>query len=444
MRRFYSDTLARGIELLYFQNDTSKYPEGVRLVEEACANNEPDAYYIMARCYAWGDGDVKDNDRKAVDYSIKGAELGSDLCILGAKRFGRLKSLMPVMKHTLQEAVAAVTEMAQAGNAVAQYAIALFYFWGDATTIQSGKNMAELEAQNGRESIKWYTMAAQQGHIPSFKNLYISTYKGQNGVPKDINRAFMYAENLKDKVQIPSYLCDTIGGDYETVKNYTKMVEWYERGVAAGGSSSINNLGFSYLNGTGVAKNYDKAFELFTMGKDKGEPYSAYNLGRCYFFGWGCKEDKSQAFKLFKIAANANHKAAQAYLAQYYYEGLAGVPADYAECRRWAQRSAGNGYYMGKYYLGKCYLYGNGVLANYEMALRMFKECVSKTDYADAYLCMGEMYEKGLGVGVDYNQAVAYYQKAAGLGCADANAELARFKKSFFGNNWKLRKAENS
>lgn len=442
MRRFYSDTLARGIELLYFQNDNSKYPEGVRLVEEACANNEPDAYYIMARCYAWGDGDVKGNDKKAVDYSIKGAELGSDLCILGAERFGELKALKPVMKHTLREAVDAATKMAEAGNAVAQYAVALFYFWGDAVGIQSYKSkedIAKLEVQNGKESIKWYAMAAEQGHIPSFRNLYISTYKGQNGVPKDINLAFIYAEELKDKVQIPAFMCDTIGGDYESVKNYTKMVEWYERGVAAGGKVSLNNLGLAYLSGSGVAKNYDKAFELFTLGKEKGETYSAYNLGRCYFSGWGCEEDKLQAFELFKIAANNKHKAAQAYLAQYYDEGLAGVPVDYAECRRWAEKSANNGYYMGKYYLGKCYLYGNGAPANYEIALRMFKECISKAACADAYRCLGEMYEKGLGVMADYNQAVTYYQKAVSLGCEAAGADLARFKKNFFGK-WKLQK----
>ena len=86
MENYYSDTLREGLRLLYFQADQSRFPEGVRLLEEAVANEEPHAFYFLARCYGWGDGNVKENDKKARQLSKRGIELGSDLCVLGADR----------------------------------------------------------------------------------------------------------------------------------------------------------------------------------------------------------------------------------------------------------------------------------------------------------------------------------------------------------------------
>ena len=58
MERYYSDTLCQGLRLIYFQSDSSKFAEGVQLLEMATANEEPHAFYFLARCYGWGDGDV--------------------------------------------------------------------------------------------------------------------------------------------------------------------------------------------------------------------------------------------------------------------------------------------------------------------------------------------------------------------------------------------------
>ena len=66
MERYYSDTLCQGLRLIYFQSDSSKFAEGVQLLEMATANEEPHAFYFLARCYGWGDGNVKDDERKAM------------------------------------------------------------------------------------------------------------------------------------------------------------------------------------------------------------------------------------------------------------------------------------------------------------------------------------------------------------------------------------------
>ena len=74
MENHYSDTLRQGIQLLYFQSDPSKFPDGVRLLEQAVANEEPHAFYFLARCYGWGDGNVKDDEKKAKKLSKRGIE----------------------------------------------------------------------------------------------------------------------------------------------------------------------------------------------------------------------------------------------------------------------------------------------------------------------------------------------------------------------------------
>lgn len=446
MGKFYSDELEKGIELLYFQHDTSKYEEAIKLIQQACDNQEPDAYYIMARCYAWGDGNVKGNEANAIAYSQKGIQLGSDLCVLGADRFDELAKMQPYMTHSLEDSFHAVKEMAEAGNPVAQYAVALFYYWGDAIEIQewdSHSDLEKLEKKNGRESIKWYKMAAEQGHISAFKNLYISTHEGSNGVPHKPELAFSYAESFKDKVQIPPELCYSISCDYEDDYEPEKSIEWMKIGISKGGGSCMNALGLAYLDGEGVEKDFEKAFELFQQGHEAGEPYATYNLGKCYHNGWACTQNQEKAFEYFLLAANQDVPPAQASVAQYFDEGLGGAPIDMSQCKQWAEKAAGQGNSLGKYYLGKCYLYGQGAPINYPLAFRLLQECLEGIKHADAYMCLGEMYENGWLVSVDYNLAAKNYQLAAKYGSPHAWEELSRFKQGIFGK-WKLVKPKKS
>lgn len=66
MSKYYSETLDQALKLLYFQADSGKFPEGVRLLEKAVNNGEADDCYFLARCYAWEDGNVKYSRKKAI------------------------------------------------------------------------------------------------------------------------------------------------------------------------------------------------------------------------------------------------------------------------------------------------------------------------------------------------------------------------------------------
>lgn len=281
MQKFYSEQLAEAIKLLYFQTDASLYPKAVPLLEKAAAANEPDAFYVLARCYAWGDSglpDSKENDKKALELSKRGAELGSALAILGADRFGKLGAIKPQMKMTHEEAFAAAIKMADSGNPLAMYAVGLVYFWGDVNRLPAYK-LPTPEA-NALESLKWFDRAAEQGFVPGFRNGYLSRRQGENRVPKDLGAALTFVERVQDRCAIPSVLYSNIGNDYDTFGQKDKMIYWYQRGVEAGENLCMNNLAYSYEHGDGVKQDNKLAYKYYKMAFDAGYAPAAKSLER--------------------------------------------------------------------------------------------------------------------------------------------------------------------
>ncbi len=271
MGKFYSDELERGIQLLYCQLDSSKYKEAVALLEKAVANNEPDAYYVLARCYAWGDSgfpDSPENDKKALELSMRGAELGSSLAILGADRFSKLEALKPYMKVTHEEAFEEVLKMAEAGNALAIYAVGLVYFWGDVIALPK-YNLGSIQ-DNALEGVKWFDKGAELGFIPAFKNAFISRTKDGEDIPKDIPGAIALVEKVQNCCAIPPIFYVNIGNAYHKLYRVDKMIEWYKRGVEAGDAASMFNLANAYEKGEGVEQNNEMAINYYQMAKKAG------------------------------------------------------------------------------------------------------------------------------------------------------------------------------
>ncbi len=271
MGKFYSDELERGIQLLYHQGDKAKYPEAVSLIERAAANNEPDAFYVLARCYAWGDSgfpDSEENDKKALELSQRGAELGSNLAILGADRFFALEELRPYMKVSHEQAFEGAVKQAEEGNPLAMYAVGLVYFWGD--VLELPKYALASARENAVEGVKWFDRATALGFMPAFRNAYISRTQGTNDVPVDVQGAIALVERVQDSGVISSSFFSNIGNDYEKIGRLDKMLEWYNRGVAAGDDFCMFNLAVSYEKGIGVEKSEEMAIKYYQMAKDAG------------------------------------------------------------------------------------------------------------------------------------------------------------------------------
>lgn len=440
MGKYYSDTLEEAVRLLYFQPDDKKYPEAISLLEKAVEEGEPDAFYFLSRCYAWEEGGVFEDSKKAKKLLKAGIEKGSDLCVLGADRMSALEGeLKAAMKHSLKDSFEAVKQSAIEGAPMAQYAVGLFYFWGDMLMgIQRPEpaDFDKYEQENGKEALKWFCLAADQGCIPSIRNAFHSQRKGQNGVNKDIDNALRLMEKWKDCADL-AYLYYDVAVEYKNLGKAKDAIRWYEMGIAHGDGDCTSGLALMYLDGDGIKKDEKKGFEILKDASESGVPYVYHNLARCYYFGMGTPEDEAAAFPYFYKAAHLDVESSQYYLGVCYYWGR-GVEKDYEKAFEWAMLASKGEVPAATVIIGLCYLYGHGVTQDMEKGRSMLEDYVKSRDNGDAFYALGMVYDKGMGVPENIETAVTYYQKAMDEGIRSAGEDLARFKKNLFGR-WKRR-----
>ncbi len=441
MGKYYSDTLDEAIRLLYFQADAAKFPQGVRLAEQAVESGEPDAFYILSRCYAWEDGGVKENQSVALKLLKKGIELGSNLCVLGADRLNELKGeLAAAMKNTREEAFLAVLEQAKDGDPVAQYAVGLFYFWGDMLfgiqrPVVGSEEFARCEKENAMEAVKWFRLSAEQGFLPAFRNALNSLREGINSVPKNVPEALAWMETVKDRVDLRNYYY-SFGCSYQELKDYGNANRWFRIGMDAEDASCIVAMGLVYLNGDrGLPMDEKEALRLFEVAAQMGDSYGYHNMGRCYYSAWGCTKDYKKAFECFEKAAQLGNPTAPMFLSRCYYWGR-GVSEDKAKAFQLAKSQKDQGESFPGEVLGLCYLYGTGTAPDYALAKELLER--NSKDYSAACIGLGDMYDKGLGVPESVETAVSYYQKAEKWANPMAAERMSHFKKTLFGK-WKRR-----
>ena len=115
-----------------------------------------------------------------------------------------------------------------------------------------------------------------------------------------------------------------------------------------------------------------------------------------------------------------------------YYCGL-GTEQDYEKAFLWYQKSSSQGHPYASYSVGQMYSKGEYVTANeeatqkyYKEALSGFLELESKNQAADNLLYkIGSMYKNGLGIEVDMDKAIYYFQRSAELGNRNAKRILS-------------------
>ena len=96
--------------------------------------------------------------------------------------------------------------------------------------------------ENDKTAVKWYTLAAEQGHSTAQFNLGFM-YQYGNGVPEN---------------------------DKTAVKWYTKVAE-------QGHGKAQTNLGFMYQYGEGVLTNYRRAYMWYNLGSYNGNELGGEN-----------------------------------------------------------------------------------------------------------------------------------------------------------------------
>ncbi|MCX7124016.1 MAG: tetratricopeptide repeat protein [Gammaproteobacteria bacterium] len=183
-----------------------------------------------------------------------------------------------------------------------------------------------------------------------------------------------------------------------------------------------NAAGLSAIN----VGNYQEAFSQFKEAADQGDPAAQSNLGVMYDRGLGVKEDGNQALKLYQAAAKQGYADAMINMGSLYITGDKQVIKNVNQGIYWYKKAMKAGKIAeGAYSLGLIYYYGRGVEKNYSKAVKYFG-LGTKHGHVLSTEMLGNCYLGGQGVKADYQLAYNYLYKAKLLGDQDANQGLAK------------------
>jgi TPR repeat protein len=187
-----------------------------------------------------------------------------------------------------------------------------------------------------------------------------------------------------------------------------EMLELYTKSANTN-AHAMNELGVISKK----AKDFSKAIDWFKLSASYKNRYALFNLGNMHYFGDGVEQDYKTAFQLLERAAICGHRQAQFDVATMLESGI-GTDKDEAKSFEWYELSARQNYRDAQYNFA--YIYDNATHGftepDYVTARKWYLKA-SKNKDSDACFRLGEMYEEGLGVAVNYEKAMKHYKKAA-------------------------------
>ncbi len=191
-----------------------------------------------------------------------------------------------------EAAAATFRQLAESGNARAQYALGALH--------RSGRGVGRSDA----EAAKWYERSAKQGFAAAQASLG-SLYLTGRGVPQS---------------------------DAEAAK-------WLELAAAQGNANGQANFGLLHMQGRGVPKDEAQAVNWLRLAAGQGHAGGQAGLGMAYRAGRGVAQDDGAAVKWLRLAAEQGNAIGQANLAAMYRQGR-GVAKDDAAAHFWYSLAA--------------------------------------------------------------------------------------------------------
>lgn len=404
------------VNLLYKEYTKETFKKAAKLLEEACEENDPDAFYFLHRCFMgnqfiWKFGGFEEDEQKSDDFLRLSVKKGSCLGVLGAYRMNMLTDVMKAEMpfENVKEAKDEVLKRAEAGDGFAQYMIGNTYFWDDIYEIDNlahplinndlfiklGKNdkernneMEKIEKDVADKAIYWFEKSLAQGYIWCAINLLNIYRKGMHPYPPNPTE---HERVLKTCAKTGNPYSEYLLADkYDDEKKYDEAFKLYLSSAQKGHLDSWFSVGYMYLEGTGVTQNTALAIENFEKAIPANNQYAFSNLGFIYFTGKDTDVDYGKAFHYFKKAAEFDNKYSYAFL-------------------------------------GDCYLKGLGTEKNYKIAKEYFEKANKTTRTLNG---LGQIYAYGLGVPEDIKKGMDYFTSANN---SEAKDHMSNFKKKLFG-----------
>jgi TPR repeat protein len=235
-------------------------------------------------------------------------------------------------------------------------------------------------------------------------------------------------------------------------RRYAESLDYFQRAFKKlpydmGGDEAALMIGKLYLGAPGVKRNTREALVwLERAGGARFNPTSdmpifdpleperntaigeaSMILARIYQTGFdGTPKNPAMARKMFERAFRVGHVAAASILGDIYYYG-AGTPRDLAKAFDWYKRGATLGHAPSQYALGQMYLRNEAPGGtNVRLGLAWHNEA-AKIGYAGSLYVLAVAYEKGEGVPADAQRALGLYKLAALGGSAPASNTIGAY-----------------
>lgn len=221
-----------------------------------------------------------------------------DVVVTTTKRGSLVARGLQAVENTKQKTL---TKNNEVNTAEEQYRLGLKYDSGDGVP------------QDDEEAVKWYQLAAAQGHARAQSNLGTFFCSLGDGAYKDDKEAITWFRKAAEQGDSDGqFFLGLMYRDGTGVpQNDEEAVKWYLLAADQGNLAAQNSLGNMYYLGHGISKNYEMAVKWYRLAAEQGHADSQYDIGVMYRDGTGLPQDDEEALKYFQLAADQGNTEAQ-------------------------------------------------------------------------------------------------------------------------------------
>lgn len=358
----------------------------------------------------------------------------------------------------VRAAIAAITPVAEKGNANAQYMLGKYYSWGYG------------EGCDNQKAVYWFEKAAKKGNekaAEALANLYRYDFPDDK-IEAQEKKAFVHkwhyrwieileakaAKGMASAAQaLMNLYVNDCPDDIDPEEGVEIARKWYDRWIeilkakaGKGNMSAKKKLADILYYSTGIPEEVLELIEdddTDTSEDDAAALYSEVAVGENDAEGWcnlgqiysQSEEDWQKSLECYMKAAALGYKEAYRCVGSAYFEGR-GVEKDMAKACEWYRRGAEAGDVMAQLMLADCYKRGLCGEKDYTAAMELYRQIASRNDLKGKYTHelgtaqyeIGDMYMKGLGVEADLQQAYDWFNLAVGNGSLAAENALKNKK----------------
>ncbi|CAM3037631.1 lipase family protein [Legionella worsleiensis] len=383
-----------------------------------------DSQYFVAYQY-----DVKQDYLKALKYYRKAAAQQHELAISRIKTLQdeaeKLYKLAMGLKCSTQEVIY-FESAAKLGHKNAQYFLASRYARG------------LYVDKNSSIAMNWYKKSADQGVKDAQFELAELLKKGSLGIPANEIEAVKYyrlaakqghleAKKILLELQLKLGIQYYTGKGLPQADEYKAAVCFVEASVL-GSPSAQNYLGIMIEAGSGgLEQNYTMAASLYKSASSQGIISAHFNLADCYEKGLGVKKNVLKAIRLYTKAATNRHEKSQASLVRLKQDAKQGNPL-IQQAFNTLDSEANSFNTQGV----DCALGRNGAKKDINKAIEHYTQAAERGSQYAQYL-LGRLYEKK----AQYTEARIWYLKAKQQGHRRARYRLSRLDSLQLHQGWK-------